>query len=123
MAVLMERLSSRRTGQFRYGPPLARAFRVNGATRKVCYISIRDIGRTSPPTTPPIFTTHITVSQLRSMQTESGVDQERLKQLKHELKKYETAFKAKHGRAAERDEIRNDPATCMYIVHLNSGVG
>lgn len=45
--------------------------------------------------------------------------QERLRQLKQELKKYENAFRAKHGRAAEREEIRNDEAMCTYTMHWN----
>lgn len=40
--------------------------------------------------------------------------QQRLGEVKREIKKYERAFQAEHGRPAERDEIKSDATICMY---------
>ncbi len=43
-----------------------------------------------------------------------AVVQQRLGEVKREIKKYERAFQAEHGRPAERDEIKSDATICMY---------
>lgn len=39
--------------------------------------------------------------------------QQRLQHLKHDLKKFENAFRARHGRVAAREEIKADATICM----------